>query len=122
MSRKTREVRVHLSAEGKAELSDLVRPWLQIGELGPYLQCRKVHADGAYFQMIFELHDSEDDDSTEIEFNVPHRFIKGFVSLRGSTAFDQLYGAPAASRPDQGGDDAGQGGKGQDAKRKNASN
>ena len=90
MSKRSREIRVHLSEEGRAELGEVARPWLKVGDLGAYLLCKKVDPDGAYFQMTVEL-ECNDEDEVEIEMNVPHHFIKGFFSVKDASAFDALY-------------------------------
>lgn len=105
MSKRSREIRVHLSDEGRAELGEVARPWLQVGDLGAYLLCKKVDSEGAYFQMTVEL-ESKDDDEVEIEMNVPHHFIKGFFCVKDASAFDALYEGLGVSPRSAGGGEA----------------
>lgn len=98
MSKRHREIRVYLSADGRIELGEVARPWLQVGDLGAYLSCRRVEADGSYFQMVVEL-DNSDDDAVEVELNVPHWAVKAFFVVRNPAAFDALYEGLGGSIP-----------------------
>jgi hypothetical protein len=90
MTKRYREIRVHLSDDGRLELGEVARPWLKVGDLGAYVVCKKVDPDGTYFRMTVEV-DAGDDDPVEVEINVPHWAVKAFFSVRDAAGFDALY-------------------------------
>jgi hypothetical protein len=84
-------VSVFLTEPGRLELATLLTPWLRVGApFGAYVECRKVHLDGEYAELVLAL-ESEDDVTTDVRLNVPHHFVAAVLEVSDHDGFAALY-------------------------------
>lgn len=91
MSKRRHRIRVFLTEPGRVELAALLTPWLRVGTaFGAYVECRKVDAERAYFEMVLDLQ-PEDDESVDVRLSVPHHYVAAVLDAGDYDAFDALY-------------------------------
>ncbi|TCZ86595.1 hypothetical protein [Lysobacter sp. N42] len=91
MSRRRRHVSVFLTEPGRLELATLLTPWLRVGApYGAYVECRKVHLEGDYAELVLGL-ESEEEHSVDVRLNVPHHFVAAVLEVSDEDAFTALY-------------------------------
>ncbi|GAB6195643.1 hypothetical protein [Lysobacter xanthus] len=91
MSKRRHRIRVFLTEPGRLELATLLTPWLRVGApFGAYVECRKADPDGAFFELVLDMQ-QDDDDSVDVRLSVPHHFIAGMLDVSDFDAFSALY-------------------------------
>jgi hypothetical protein len=84
-------VSVFLTEPGRLELATLLTPWLRVGApFGAYVECRKVHLDGDYAELVLGF-EPEEDVSADVRLNVPHHFVAAVLEVPDHEAFTTLY-------------------------------
>jgi len=91
MSKRRHRIRVFLTEPGRLELATVLTPWLRVGAaFGAYVECRKVDAEGAYFEMVLDLR-PDDDENVDVHLSVPHHYVAAILDVSDFDAFSALY-------------------------------
>lgn len=67
-------------------LGEAVKPYLQDGPAGPFVQCREVDTGGAFLEMTLEGR-APDGRSVALELMVPGNMVRMIVSARSDAEF-----------------------------------
>ena len=67
-------------------LGDAVKPYLQEGPAGPFVQCREVDTGGAFIEMTLEG-SAPDGRAVALELMVPGNMVRMIVSVRSDAEF-----------------------------------
>ena len=67
-------------------LGDAIKPYLQEGPAGPFVQCREVDTGGAFIEMTLEGR-APDGRAVDLELMVPGNMVRMIVSVRSDSEF-----------------------------------